>query len=677
MKKLLKLTSLFLASLFIFSAISCTKPNDDGGNNAPPTSNVAEYELSLDVNTRNRYYVGEKIDFKVKYLKNNRLVDFTEEITWTSDCPTCVYIDNETDTITPIALPSEVTPGVENTITLTGTHNEKSKVSFTITVYYISTKFNLTAVKEVDTLTVGQTIESSKVFTQAAGAFTTNLPLNMESSDSSVIEVVNGNLIAKKTGEATITAKTTYNKKEYNADNSVSANVSVIFNVDKTNLVIADDDTDTINVTSVYLKHNNQAIDVATLSYDVSDQTIASVNENGVVTGLKQGKVNVYPTVVYDGQTYSGDPITVSVYDDENAISSSALTSEQVKKDSIYFDWNGRVMFDDNNTCFMHNSTGFTVTFVGTKLDISIMDYKCDAEATPRVRLYLDGEDYGQYLTSSVFNAIKNLDYGLHTVRMLKVNSSWTNGKLNGIALLNLITDGQFVPTEKRTLKFEFFGDSITAGYGCGQPDYPQYTTANFFNEDGTKTYAQYTADYFNAESSIIASSGWTLAYDQPTWKSMIPRYFEGYYLHTNINAHVPSVCEDNHYDVTVDKPDVVFINLCTNDLNNTILAESFGGNTTARDNAFVNGYKGFLATIRNAYPDAKIVCVNGLMRDSGALLIHRAITEFNSTNVYQVTLPANTNGLGSHPDEIGNRDGAEVLINFLIDNGIVADPNA
>ena len=680
MKKFLRLISLILALSFTLSIVACKKP-DDGGNtpNTPttPPANVPEYTLSVDKNTRDNFYVGEKINFNVKYKSGTNLIDFTKDITWTCDYPDCVVIDDETDSITPIALPSEVTPGASNYITFTGTHNEKSKVEYKVLVYYVNKNFKLTVQDNVETLTVGESITVDKVFKQAVGAFTTNMPVSLTTSNADVIGVNNGVITAKRAGTAKITASITYKADEYNAETNLDSDVSIIFTVSDDSLVIPDDETKNLSVTSVKLEHNQQALDNSQVYFTSADEDIATISDLGVVSGIKQGRTEIFPKINYDGQVYTGNAIKISVYDDENAITSADFSSHVKTENTDYIDWNGRIRFTANGNAFYHNSTGFTVNFVGTKLDLYVTDVDCSSEATPGMRVYIDGTDVGPYRSSEVSNAVKNLEYGLHTVRVLKTNSSWTNGQLNGLSLMLCNTDGVFVPVEKRTLKFEFFGDSITAGYGCGQPDYPQYTSANFYNEDGTKTYAQYTADYFNANSSIIASSGWTISYDQPTWKSMVPRYFESFYMHTDIANRVPSVLESNHYDVSKNKPDVVFINLATNDLNTNILTQSFNGNVENRNNAFKNGYKTFITTIRNAYPNATIVCLNGLMGDSGAQLIQQAITEVNYTNVYQLTLPSNTSGLGSHPDETGNRNGANALIKFLIDNNIVADPNA
>jgi lysophospholipase L1-like esterase len=658
--------------------MACTKPDDsDNTPPSPPPIDVPEYTLSIDRNTKDNFYVGEKINFNVKYKSGNNLLDFDKDITWTCDYPTCVVIDNDTDTITPIALPSEVSSGASNYITFTGTHNEKSKVEYKVLVYYVNKTFKLTIQDDVETLTVGETVSADKIFKQAVGAFITNMPITLTTSDADVIGIDNDVLIAKRAGTAKITAKVNYKSTDYNAETDLTSDVSIVFNVNSNNLVIPDDDTDNISVSSVKLEHNGQELDKNQVYFTCLDENIATINTLGEVSGIKQGVTEIFPKINYDGQIYTGSAIRVSVYDDEKAITTPDFANHVKTENTEYIDWNGRIKFTANGNRFYHNSTGFTITFVGTKVNIGVDNVDCAPEATPGVRVYVDGVDVGPYRPDGLYSAVKNLEYGLHTVRVLKTNSSWTNGQLNGLSFANCSTDGVFVPTEKRTLRFEFFGDSITAGYGCGQPDFPQYNTANFYNEDGTKTYAQYTADYFNANSSIIASSGWTVAYDQPTWKSMVPRYFESFYMHTDIKNKVPSVLEDNLYDVSKNKPDVVVINLATNDLNNTILAESFNGNTQNRDDAFVNGYKTFLTTIRNAYPNAKIICANGLMGDKGAPLIQRAISELHFTNIYQVTLPINTAGLGSHPNEAGNQNGAKTLIDFIIDNGIVADPNA
>lgn len=97
------------------------------------------------------------------------------------------------------------------------------------------------------------------------------------------------------------------------------------------------------------------------------------------------------------------------------------------------------------------------------------------------------------------------------------------------------------------------------------------------------------TSKNLNADLSVFASSGMGLVKGE-TSNNVLKKYF---YTHQN----------SKKWDFNLYQPDIVIINLGTNDL-------WFGVSETEMSNAYYN----FLTSLREKYNNAKFVCVNGMM---------------------------------------------------------------
>ena len=165
------------------------------------------------------------------------------------------------------------------------------------TVHVESVSFSQSALE----LQVGKTKEVNvSVLPENA----TNKELIWSSSDNSVISVNNGVITGLKEGKAVITAKSVDGYKSASLEVNVINKPATIhvesISLDKTELNMLTGDQSSL--TATVLPEN--AADKS-LSWNSSDENIATVNKYGKVTAIKEGKVTITATSVDGGHTAS------------------------------------------------------------------------------------------------------------------------------------------------------------------------------------------------------------------------------------------------------------------------------------------------------------------------------------------------------------------------------------
>ncbi len=195
----------------------------------------------------------------------------------------------------------------------------------------------------------------------------------------------------------------------------------------------------------------------------------------------------------------------------------------------------------------------------------------------------------------SVVTLATALPNGRHTVKLMYIiEGLFRQPEFHGFVLDEGCSLVQ--PNALPERKIEFIGNSITCGYGV------ESITMNDPFEDETEnhylTYATLTAKALNAQHTAIARSGIGVYrnYDGPKMgsKENMPWQYE----YTLFNQH------DEQWDFSRYQPQLVCINLGTNDLSTN--------NYDIR--LYEKAYRGFLKTVRQHYPNAKIVLLTGPM---------------------------------------------------------------
>jgi lysophospholipase L1-like esterase len=185
------------------------------------------------------------------------------------------------------------------------------------------------------------------------------------------------------------------------------------------------------------------------------------------------------------------------------------------------------------------------------------------------------------------------LTAGEHTLRLVKrTEGSMAEARLLGVELAPGAS--LLEPPPPRPRRFEFYGDSITAGACNGDPGEDQFEDAS--THDGTRAYGALAAERLDADYIGIAVSGtgitrsWNELLMPQVWDRVVPR------------PDAPLAPVDDR------QPDVVFVNLGQNDhAFPASLGEPFAAGYGARYLAFVRG-------LRQRYAQARLVLLTGGM---------------------------------------------------------------
>jgi lysophospholipase L1-like esterase len=190
-----------------------------------------------------------------------------------------------------------------------------------------------------------------------------------------------------------------------------------------------------------------------------------------------------------------------------------------------------------------------------------------------------------------VYEVASNLSEGEHDILIFKQ----TEARCGVVDFLGfeLEKNKRLVPFEqKKQLKIEFIGNSITCGYGNeAQAANEKFKTET---ENHYLSFASITARKLNAEHFTIAYSGKGLVRNYGlTTDQIIPKIYTKIY---------PQSSKDWGFKQWI--PDAVVICLGTNDLANSKIDSTL----------FVNKYVDFVSQIRSNYADATIFLLNSPM---------------------------------------------------------------
>jgi len=276
------------------------------------------------------------------------------------------------------------------------------------------------------------------------------------------------------------------------------------------------------------------------------------------------------------------------------------------------------------------------------------------AENQARIAVYLDGKRMADTLLSKSETTIpvfESTTEETHTIRVIKLSEA----AMSTCGISAITVDGTVRPTEAKSRLIEFVGDSITCGYGVEDED-PEHHFATG-TEDVTKAYAYKTAEVLGADYSMVSFSGYGIVsgYTGDGVKSaeqLVPMYYEklGFSYGTYLGSASP---QKNAWDFTKRQPDLVVINLGTND-------SSYVMDNPERKEEYVAGYVEFLKTVRRCNPEAKILCTLGIMGTDLCPAMEAAVDRYKKatgdTNIFsmrfEAQLPEDGYAADWHPTE-------------------------
>lgn len=241
------------------------------------------------------------------------------------------------------------------------------------------------------------------------------------------------------------------------------------------------------------------------------------------------------------------------------------------------------------------------------------------------------------------------LNKQIHRIQIYKrTEGNQGIGVFKGIMLSE---NGELVPWKDiPTRKIEFIGNSITCGYGTeGLAKTERWRPAT---ENNYKSYAPIMARAFNADYHIVAHSGLGVVrnygYKEKVSPSAMPDRFNRVYDQK----------EQPLWDFSLWKPDVVVINLGTNDFSTRPFPDK---------DVFKAGYVKLINEVKKQYGELPVFCVVGPMIDEPCYsYVKEMVEDFRTTyqqkNVYFVGIPnylmVQDKDLGSdyHPSYAGQR---------------------
>ncbi len=304
--------------------------------------------------------------------------------------------------------------------------------------------------------------------------------------------------------------------------------------------------------------------------------------------------------------------------------------------------WEGRHEFKeaDNMMYLYYTATGFTVEFVGTKLDVTFYSQINNEANKPYYQFALDDEDLPNAIQGRTFKLnggeetialIANLENTAHTLKCLKMSEAADATT----AVKALKTDGYFVPRDEEddqgALRFMFVCASGGSGHGSlyynNSNTRAARTTAN---SSSLHAFNFLTARMFGADSMFVAQSGWGVKY--PKSISSILDY-SGITTSNSVSGAKTTAVWDNQSWV----PDVIIFNI--------------GGNDTTSSNFDEAAYKqevvAMVKKLHGYYPNANMIWTH--TNSNAGRYAMSAITSEHLNYIVQVVIPQ----VGSGPQPV------------------------
>lgn len=327
-----------------------------------------------------------------------------------------------------------------------------------------------------------------------------------------------------------------------------------------------------------------------------------------------------------------------------------------VKADNENILYMGRVLLDDSiGARFNYPGTTAMLNFEGTGLSMSANGN------SGQFMVEIDGnEPFKINFTDSIDTIVlaDSMEWGSHSARVTyAIEGHEKRPAIHGFEIFG--PDAKLLPPPARPQKkIEFIGNSITCGYGT-EADSGQ-VHFSFETENHTLSFAYLTARALDLDVNVVARSGIGMyrsygGLREGTPGNRIPDIYDRTLYYS----------PDYMWDHKSFEPDVIFINLGTND-------------TSLDDydiDLFVDMYNSFVDRLRELHPQAKIVLATGSMLNGETLEIMKAAHDRvvqGREDVYRFDFSPCTGELGYgadfHPSRAQSAKMAGELVPYLRD---------
>ena len=330
----------------------------------------------------------------------------------------------------------------------------------------------------------------------------------------------------------------------------------------------------------------------------------------------------------------------------------------------------GRALVRDDILRLTLSGTGCEFVFTGCRLSLTVgVDADCHNDGRrctmPRVAVLCHGRIVVKKVVeerAEKFDIISSEAPETHTVRIVKLSECAFS--LAEVSPAEVDDGAVIAPTAEKPLKIEFIGDSITCGYGVD--DSNMQSDFSCEAENAMKSYAYVTAELLGADYSLFSYSGYGIISGfsdngERNTREILPQWYESCgFSYSSVGG---TKLQDIPWDFTEFAPDVVMLNLGTND-------NSFCTFHNEAYREFEDRYLDFLRVVRRCNPNALIVCSLGVMLTEPLPYIENAVRRLGDdrVSVFRYTTQDGQLGYGSnwHPSEDTQRRAGEELAAYV-----------
>jgi len=272
-----------------------------------------------------------------------------------------------------------------------------------------------------------------------------------------------------------------------------------------------------------------------------------------------------------------------------------------------------------------------------------------------RMRLLVDGEEMLVFRRPGAVDlTLGRLSAGEHVVRLEKLTETQSGG--GRFLGFYPAAGGVALPAPRRARQIEFIGDSYTVGYGDTSPS--RVCTPAELNErtDSQQAFGPVLARRYDADYRVHAVSGIGVVrnYAGAAPGLNLPLL----YGHLKPDAAAPAAAPDPGW-----RPQVIVVNLGTNDFSTPVKASEPWGGAEGLKRAYRERYVAFLTRLKAAQPQARIVLMGSDLFYSEVVQVAAAANATDAGRVATLKFAGLAySGCDSHPSTADDQRLADQL---------------
>lgn len=344
------------------------------------------------------------------------------------------------------------------------------------------------------------------------------------------------------------------------------------------------------------------------------------------------------------------------------------LTMKTFQPSDKYIKTLGRTAYVDDTLWMALSGAGAEFTVTGTKVSVTLQgdtSISGDRNSQARVAIFVNDtcvvDDMVDRMleTYMVFESEEPQEC---TVKIVKLSESAMSTV--GLKSIDVTSVDDIKPTAQKEHYIEFVGDSITCGYGVEDENRDHSFSTK--TENVMKAYAYKTAQMLDADYSMVSYSGHGIVSGytgtgEKVTSQLVPPYYTK--LGFSYASYIGQKPIDVEWDFTKRQPDIIVINLGTND-------DSYTLTDTTKQEEYAREYTNFLLKIRSKNENATILCTLGIMGDRLFSYVEKAVQDYQEltgdTNIhtmkFDVQLESDGYAADWHPTEATHEKAARKL---------------